>query len=569
MERRHADLKIFSDSLAHDAQDELTNLAGNYFSIFEIIAGDTALAYGLLDLKDGEQALSFLKNTADSTLVNTDTANYFHYKQGNLFSKICAGFFTQSFSYVMVHEDHAVFCNSVAGLRLYKKTVNDKFNFHGNERGMAFISDNFNAEMNYLFYANVFKTRSRLQSCLSAPLGKALEEAPELYEKFDAIAFSLQRIKGEVYFNACAGFNPKYKMYRNTLWEAVVDTDLVKTPAAIQNHLTGETELTCQDLNNNLYLLSNTGRVLWKKQIGERIYGDVQQIDYFDNGKLQMLFATENYIHLLDRNGNYVKDFPVKIKAGAAGPVSIFDYDHTRKYRLWLPLKNNTVICLSAQCKLVDGFIPVNLQAPSARPIEQLVLQQKDYFVLTDTSGTVYVTNRKGEERGTITQKLPGKDKPIYYDIGKDASKTYLCYVELSTRQLCKLSLDDKLEKIRLPLKKDPIAYFFDTTQAQRQVVLVYENGFEAFDFFGKETIRLQVDPDLQPAGTCLAMDGKTYYAALSGENGSLLLVDPADKSVVNDGIRLSALPSAVHLIRDQPAYLVGFYQNKIFCVKQ
>ena len=64
----------------------------------------------------------------------------------------------------------------------------------------------------------------------------------------------------------------------------------------------------------HLYLLSNTGKILWKKNVKEKFLGDVLQVDYFANNKLQLLFVTENYIHVMDRNGNYLKDFPVKIK---------------------------------------------------------------------------------------------------------------------------------------------------------------------------------------------------------------------------------------------------------------
>jgi len=570
IEKRHADLKKYSDSLSADAQTEITKFIGTYASCFEAAYGDTLFQYGLVNISDNERALSFLKNTCDSVFVNTDSANLFYFSDTYLFKNLCAGYFTNSFKYVSVYNDCALFCNDSKGINEYKKVSIGKNNFLANERAMGFIKENFNSELNYLFYVDVFKAKEKLKSRLSNSLNQKLDEAPELYEKFDALAFSLQKIKETVFFTAQAGFNPKYKMYQNTLWETLVDTDLYKLPTPVINHKTYENELVCQDKNNNLYLLSNTGKILWKKNVKETILGDILQIDYFANDKLQLVFITENYIHVIDRNGNYLKGFPVKIKSGAAGGISLFDYDNSKNYRLWIPLKNNTVCCLTTSCKSVEGFITVNTKAPLNMPIKQMVIQQKDYFILTDTLGNVYVTNRKGEERLKINTKLPTGTYPLYFDVGKDISKTYLCYADVKTKTFCKLSLTDKIEKIELKSDNKPDGFFFDTLQqnASPALVLVSENTFESFDFFGKKILEVQTTRDIQANATCLNFSDRVIYASLEKSSGILVMANATKKSFNENEIKLSDLPGTYNLIGGQPNYLVGYYQNKIFCIK-
>jgi hypothetical protein len=569
IEQRHTDLKVYSDSLSADAQTEITKFAGNYAACFDAGINDTLFQYGFLNVSDNEKGISFLKNTCDSVYALSDSINLFYFENGRMFRDLAAGFFKQQFKFATAYNDGILFCNAVKGISEYKK-ISSKNNFSVNERAITFIKENFNAELNYLFYADVFKTKNELKSNVSPDINKILEEAPELYEKFDAIAFSLQKVKETIFFSANAGFNPKYKMYQNTLWETLLDTDLYKLPVPVINHKTGEGELVCQDINSNLYLMSNTGKILWKKNLHEKILGDILQADYFANGKLQLLFVTENSIHVIDRNGNYIPGFPVKIKSGASGGISLFDYDKSKNYRIWIPLKNNTVCCLNTSCKPVEGFVPVNTKAPLSRPIKQLVIQQKDYFVLTDTLGNVYVTNRKGEERQKISAKLPVGNYPIYFITGKDIAKTYMCYIDLKAKAICKLSLEDKFEKIDLKTEDKPQSFFFDTLQESNSplVVLGSENHFESYDFFGAKKGIIKTPLDMQSSANCLRFSDKIIYTSLEKATGILVMVTPAQKLPNENEIKLSSLPGAYNLIAGQPNYLVGYFENKIFCIK-
>src|SRR5690606_30041639 len=108
-----------------------------------------------------------------------------------------------------------------------------------------------------------------------------------------------------------------------TQWETLLDTTAGIKPFFFTNHITGAKEIFIQDLKNNAYLINSAGRVLWKVPVRERIAGNVFMIDYFRNGKLQLLFAGENYIHLLDRNGNYVERYPVELRSPAANGLAV------------------------------------------------------------------------------------------------------------------------------------------------------------------------------------------------------------------------------------------------------
>jgi hypothetical protein len=91
--------------------------------------------------------------------------------------------------------------------------------------------------------------------------------------------------------------------------------------------ITREKEILVQDKLNNLYLINNMGRVVWKYPLEAPILGEIAQIDLFKNNKLQYLFNTTHKIHLLDRNANPVANYPISLPATATNGLTVYDYD--------------------------------------------------------------------------------------------------------------------------------------------------------------------------------------------------------------------------------------------------
>ena len=87
-----------------------------------------------------------------------------------------------------------------------------------------------------------------------------------------------------------------------TVWESLLDTTFSMKPQLVENHYTKQNEIFLQDDGNTIYLINKAGRILWKQKIAEPINSNIYQIDYYRNGKLQLLFSTENYLHLLSYN---------------------------------------------------------------------------------------------------------------------------------------------------------------------------------------------------------------------------------------------------------------------------
>ncbi len=201
-----------------------------------------------------------------------------------------------------------------------------------------------------------------------------------------------------------------------TRWQAHLDADIVGKPFAVVNHYTQSTEYLVQDAENYIYLINSDGLTLWKRKVDGKIVGEVVQIDYYRNKKLQYLFATENTIQLIDRNGNNTADFPIKLKAKATSGVSYIMYNDSRDFRLFVSCDNKTTCLYGPDTKHIEGWKIPSTEGLVTQPVQHEVALGKDYILMQDNLRT-YILDRKGNERIKLsTFFAPNPQSNIYFD---------------------------------------------------------------------------------------------------------------------------------------------------------
>ncbi len=182
------------------------------------------------------------------------------------------------------------------------------------------------------------------------------------------------------------------------LWRVKLDAEPSIKPGFFTNHNTGATEIFIQDRNNNIYLISPSGKILWKAAIRERITGDVFMIDYYKNGKWQLLFAGHEYLHLIDRNGNYVDRYPVKMRSPATNTLALFDYENNKDYRLFIAGEDRRIHAYDRSGTPVRGWNLFTTRGRVTDPVNFFRVRGKDYLFVADDQA-VYVLDRTGNIR--------------------------------------------------------------------------------------------------------------------------------------------------------------------------
>lgn len=181
-------------------------------------------------------------------------------------------------------------------------------------------------------------------------------------------------------------------------WETLLDTSAAIKPFFFTNHNTGAREIFVQDLKNNIYLVNSAGRLLWKVSPGEKITGNVFMTDYYGNGKNQLFFAGTKNMYLIDRNGNFVEKYPVKLRAKASGPPALFDYDATGDYRIVIPGEDRYLYAYDKAGSIVKGWKPFRTGGLVKYEPKFFRISGKDYIVIADDR-SVYFLDRTGNQR--------------------------------------------------------------------------------------------------------------------------------------------------------------------------
>jgi hypothetical protein len=189
-------------------------------------------------------------------------------------------------------------------------------------------------------------------------------------------------------------------------------------PALVTNHYTGENEIFVQDSKNNIYLINEVGRILWKKQLNEEIISEVYQVDYYKNGKLQMLFNTKNKIHLIDRNGNYVERYPINLPSPATTEISVFDYADNKNYRIFVPCENKRIYDYNIEGNILEGWQFGKTDTKVTAPVQHFRVKTKDYIVFADQY-RIYILNRRGKVRVRPEKQFASsKNNPFFLNQG-------------------------------------------------------------------------------------------------------------------------------------------------------
>lgn len=191
-----------------------------------------------------------------------------------------------------------------------------------------------------------------------------------------------------------------------------LDAALINTPQFVINHRTKQKDIIVQDINNNLYLISNKGKVLWKKQLPDAVLGKIEQIDIYKNGRLQLAFATSNHIHVIDRNGKDVSPFPKKFDTKITQPLSVFDYDKNKSYRL-LVTQDKNLLMYDVKAEIVTGFAFTSANSTIISQPKHFRIGNKDYLTFK-TSSKLYILDRTGKTRVTPKKSNTYSNEAIY-----------------------------------------------------------------------------------------------------------------------------------------------------------
>lgn len=328
--------------------------------------------------------------------------------------------------------------------------------------------------------------------------------------------------------------------------QLVLQSPITSSLFSVRNHASKQHDVIFQDSMGLLHYLSSDGKARWTLQLDGPVVGNVRQIDYFNNGKLQLLIATPGKVHVIDRLGNYVAPFPVSVPVQQPEFINVIDYDNSKRYRFITSDNNGRIWMFDKQGQPLEGWKPKLAEGKLIAEPRHYRIQGKDFIVAIRQDGNALIWNRKGELIKGFPFSLDMQPSgSFYFDTGNDLSSSVFTCVSrdgiklrftaagklLSREPLIKLTVTDQFF---LTKERADNGYLI-VRQSAKRLSVFDDDGSEiiANDFIGMNKVNVQYY-DFGTGKTIIAViDRDQDLCYLYDGNGNSLIPTPVEATSV------------------------------------
>lgn len=183
----------------------------------------------------------------------------------------------------------------------------------------------------------------------------------------------------------------------SVLWSTQLDTTLHAGPYLLPGDEHAKYYVTAQDKRGDLYLFNESGNLLWKVLIKDTLIGSIHTIDYYKQGKWELLFNTSSRLFLLDRDGRTVANYPLRLPAPASCGLSLIVEPRVAGNKILVPCTNGNVYCYQLNGTPDPDWRSDKPVGSLSTPLQR-VQQGKEYFYAALTlSRNICLIDNKGK----------------------------------------------------------------------------------------------------------------------------------------------------------------------------
>lgn len=274
-------------------------------------------------------------------------------------------------------------------------------------------------------YLNLGLDKGVLAKILNEPLASLLDGLSEGVE-YSPMVLAAYKKRGHV---ATDIMTCNLAMQRVKAPEFERDTVVVipEGPFRVKNSGTGKMNLFYQNSSGAICLKEEDGKGLWGVPFGKPLCGTAQTLDYFANGKLQILFGSGSSIYLIDRLGRFVGGFPVDLgKEILLGP-DVYDFNGTNAYNIMVLHKDRTIEMYNLKGQKPSSWKGINPGETIKGLPERIEVGGRTYWVVRTSKQTLIYPFTGGEPLTVFTgQQMIMPDSSV--DVVDEASVQVQCY---------------------------------------------------------------------------------------------------------------------------------------------
>ncbi len=408
-------LRFISDSLNFNAEQTLTAWIKNEMGI--AITNNPSLS-------DEENVYAYFKTNspgvADASLAILAKKNTMVYN-GTLLRMIEIPSFLPTYYgklfpksdkyYFAVIKDYVVFACSVNALTAIISSFNA-----GNVLSSSPVYQNFrnnvSGSSNVWIYADLTQIIQHLSALILPPLNN---KSPliKMAKSAKLITAEYALENNLFYTSICIASDTSAKVlphnrpedqYINKpipVWTSIIEGNISAGPIVFKT--SKGKQIVLVDENNKIWVLNDKGEVVWNHLTGGQIIGSPRIIDY--HGESIIAFNSNELVYLLNSDGEYVKDYPMRLPFTAANELTPF-YGAREGLAFLIASTDNRVHAIGINGKKLSSWSPPQMKAPVKKPIQIIDNNGRKLIVIQDEEGKIKVADSKGEVSGNF-EKAP------------------------------------------------------------------------------------------------------------------------------------------------------------------
>lgn len=364
----------------------------------------------ILEVNDPESATSYfdnisrqLANSRGDTLYTEQYRNLeIKHMMAEEFPSVILGESALGFpsAYYFTINNFLVFCNSANQLQKIIDAIRDENTWAKSLRKNEFLS-RINQASNFSIFVNTPEFWSRMQKSINPFWKDTFANNSTLLRSLDNLAIQFSNVDGRFFTNiviaqsetpVSSALSPKPTK------TAILSDKIATKPFLTRDANTNAIEILIQDSVNTLYQFNSDLELNWEIPIEGHINSKIHQIDYYKNNQFQYAFTTKNQIHVLDRDGQYIPEFPkIQEEVDTIRFFEVIDYNGSKNYRLSYSDGQGNIYLTDKDGKVLEGWNPNKVDQPQLGSMKHVRIGKRDVLIAFSKSGQLHIKNRRGQ----------------------------------------------------------------------------------------------------------------------------------------------------------------------------
>ncbi|MEQ9405735.1 MAG: hypothetical protein RIM99_19245 [Cyclobacteriaceae bacterium] len=382
----------------------------------------------ILKVKDAQESLSYFQQLAeriaysrgDSVYSESYSENEIRFLPIQNFPSAILGEMASDFDrcFYFNYRNYLIFSNSLQELKNLVSSTQSEDTW-GKSIQMNDFFEKANSEANVSLIVNIPRFWPTLLAQFKPEWASRFKSNQQAYNKIELAAFQFSSL-GNQYFTNFTFSQPR-KYVRPTA-KTTADNSVafasppITKPHLVKTHAHNYYDILIQDSTFYLYYFDRTFSSIWTKDLKEPVKGEIFEMDYYKNGKIQYAFATGGKIHIIDRTGAYIPGYPKAIaKAAKTSFFNLIDYERSRNYRMGITDVDGKVYLTDKDMNVLEGWDPIPYKRPAISPLRHARLGRRDVMISIQENGILNITNRRGIRQAGFPFDLKADVGGSYY----------------------------------------------------------------------------------------------------------------------------------------------------------